>query len=135
MFTYLKMFFSLMIAASHGPGTAGTIGDTSRLSSPFFSFIYFFIGTTRHLTRNRIFLLHFLSFPILYLTCIYAYFLSFCKHNLPVHDDPSMTIPGHSPESTSVMVSGGLGLLRPEPATSLPAASLVSPQEPTYVNL
>ncbi|XP_035456541.1 protein pangolin, isoforms A/H/I/S isoform X7 [Spodoptera frugiperda] len=40
-----------------------------------------------------------------------------------------------SPESSSVMVSGGLGLLRPEPATSLPASSLVSPQEPTYVNL
>ncbi|XP_075987350.1 transcription factor pangolin isoform X9 [Anticarsia gemmatalis] len=40
-----------------------------------------------------------------------------------------------SPESTSVMVSGGLGLLRPEPAASLPASSLVSPQEPTYVNL
>ncbi|KAI8425726.1 hypothetical protein MSG28_011517 [Choristoneura fumiferana] len=41
-----------------------------------------------------------------------------------------------SPESTSVMVSGGLGLLRPEP-TPLPPASLVgSPaQEPTYVNL
>ncbi|KAF9408724.1 hypothetical protein HW555_011689 [Spodoptera exigua] len=37
-----------------------------------------------------------------------------------------------SPESSSVMVSGGLGLLRPEPATSLPASSLVSPQEPTY---
>ncbi|XP_021185152.1 protein pangolin, isoforms A/H/I/S isoform X8 [Helicoverpa armigera] len=40
-----------------------------------------------------------------------------------------------SPESSSVMVSGGLGLLRPEPTTSLPASSLVSPQEPTYVNL
>ncbi|XP_046973858.1 protein pangolin, isoforms A/H/I/S isoform X4 [Vanessa cardui] len=42
-----------------------------------------------------------------------------------------------SPESSSVMVSGGLGLLRPEPATPLPAASLVGspPQEPTYVNL
>lgn len=41
-----------------------------------------------------------------------------------------------SPESSSVMVSG-LGLLRPEPATPLPAASLVGspPQEPTYVNL
>ncbi|XP_052752977.1 protein pangolin, isoforms A/H/I/S isoform X4 [Galleria mellonella] len=42
-----------------------------------------------------------------------------------------------SPESSSVMVSGGLGLLRPEPATPLPPASLVGspPQEPTYVNL
>ncbi|XP_053618672.1 protein pangolin, isoforms A/H/I/S isoform X3 [Plodia interpunctella] len=42
-----------------------------------------------------------------------------------------------SPESSSVLVSGGLGLLRPEPATPLPPASLVGspPQEPTYVNL
>ncbi|XP_061724491.1 protein pangolin, isoforms A/H/I/S isoform X4 [Cydia pomonella] len=41
-----------------------------------------------------------------------------------------------SPESSSVLVSGGvgvgLGLLRPEPAAPLVAAS---PQEPTYVNL
>lgn len=64
MFTYLKMFFSLMIAASHGPGTAGTIGDTSRLSSPFFRLFIFLLEPHAIWLETAFF--YFISFPSLY---------------------------------------------------------------------
>lgn len=96
----------------------------SSICSEFVTYPYLYLLSYPFFFVFRISLSLFIFVLCFWFNCRFVLvFLAICLNHL-------------SPESSSVMVSG-LGLLRPEPATPLPAASLVGspPQEPTYVNL